>query len=60
MFKIGFSLWGGVGFTLISYGDYFFFMEFLKIFLFVLWWNFINICLTLTHSFTQFFLCTTM
>ena len=27
----------------------------LKIFFSVLWWNFINICLTFTHSFTQFF-----
>ena len=39
----------------------FFFTFFLNIFktffiiLFVLWWNFITICSTFTHSFTQFF-----
>ena len=31
---------------------------YLLFFFSVLWWNFINTCLTFTHSFTQFFLCT--
>ena len=37
-------------------GDYFLLREFFLLsFLFVLWWNFINICITFTHSFSQFF-----
>ena len=30
----------------------------LLIFFSVFWWNFVNICLSFTHSFTQFFSCT--
>ena len=53
-----------------SYGTYFievffYFLSkmkkkfFLLLFYFftVLWWNFINVCSTFTHSFTQFFSC---
>ena len=58
LFKIGFCLWGWFYFEFL--GDYFVLREFsllIFLFFFVLWWNFINICLTFTHSFTQFFLC---
>ena len=47
--------WGWFYFDFL--GDYF--LSFISLFIFfvcfVLWWNFINICLTFTHSFTQFF-----
>ena len=48
-------VWGWGWFYFDFLGDYFFLREFF--FVFVLWWNFINICLTFTHSFTQFFFC---
>ena len=45
--------WGlGLG---IGGGLFHFLSIFLNFFFSVLWWNFINICSTLTHSFTQIF-----
>ena len=49
---------GWAAFTLNLLWDYFVLrIFFLLSFFSVLWWRFINICLTFTHSFTQFFSC---
>ena len=53
--------WGVGCFYFEFLGDYFLLRGILKFFFkfffffFVLWWKFTNICLTFTHSFTQFF-----
>ena len=54
-FFFTFCLGGGGGFTFISYFLFSYFLEGNFLFVFVLWWKFIYICLTFTHSFTQFF-----
>ena len=55
LFKIGFCL--GVGLVLLWVLRGLFFLKGIIFvnFCFVLRWNFINICLTFTHSFSQFF-----
>ena len=54
-----FFLGGGGGGYIEFLGDYFLLRGFFwLIFFSVLWWRFINICLTFTPSFTQFFSCT--
>ena len=54
IFKIDFCWGGGVYFEFL--GNYFLLRDFFLLSLSsVLWWKFINICLTFTHSFTQFF-----
>ena len=54
-FKIKFLGGGGVRVVLLGILRGGILSFFFKFFLSVLWWNFINICSTFTHSFTQFF-----